>query len=167
LTYVFVDAATKDSVFIGDAQKGYEIAVYDLDGKLFRKIRKDYKPLKVPDEIKKNYEKPFSNPVVEEYRKKTVFPDRMPPFRYLFTDDEGRLYVMTWERNKDLREYMYDVFNPQGVFICRTSLGNYYVEGSLKREYESLVIARAGRLYSLIVKESGYKELVVNRMVWK
>ena len=60
----------------------------------------------------------------------------MPPFRFLFTDDEGRLYVMTWEKNKDLKEYMYDVFNPQGVFICRTSLGNYYTQGLLKREYE-------------------------------
>jgi outer membrane protein assembly factor BamB len=167
LTYVFVTAATKDSIFIGDAQKGYEICVYNLDGELIRKIRKEYKPLKVPNEIKKNYEKPASHPVIEEYRKKTVFPDRMPPFRYLFADDEGRLYVMTWEKSQNRKKYMYDIFNPQGVFICRTSLGNYYVQGSFKREYESLVIAREDRLYCLVEKESGFKELVVYRMTWK
>jgi hypothetical protein len=167
LTYVFVAAATRDSVFIGDAQKDYEICVYNPDGQLIRKIRKEYKPLKVPGEIKKNYGKPASNPIIEEYRKKTVFPDRMPPFRYLFADDEGRLYVMTWEKGKNPREYMYDIFNPQGAFICRTSLGNYYVQGSFNREYESLVIAKKGHLYCLIEKESGYKELVVYRMMWK
>jgi hypothetical protein len=167
LTYVFEAAATKNSIFVGDAQKGYEIDVYDLEGHLIRKIRKDFKRLKVPDEIKKNYEKPSPIPSVERTRKKTVFPDWLPPFRYLFVDDKDRLYVMTWEKKIDSREYIYDVFNPQGVFICRTSLGNYHVQGPLKREYESPVIARGGHLYTLIVKENGYKELVVYRMIWK
>jgi len=167
LTYIFVSAATKDAVFIGDAQKGYEIEVFDVNGKLFRKIRKKSKPLKIPDEIKERYAKPVDNPAAEEIRKKAVFPDRMPPFRYLFTDDEGRLYVMTWEKSKDPKEYMYDIFNAQGAFICRTSLGNYYIEGPFKREWETRVVARGGYLYSLFEKESGYKELVVHKMVWK
>jgi len=167
MTYVFVATATRDRIFVGDALKGYEICVYDLNGTLIRKIRKGFKALKVPNDIKRNYEKPLSNPYAEAIRKKTVFPDHMPPFRYFFTDDEGRLYVMTWEKSKVQGEYVYDIYNSQGLFVGRTSLRNYNNEGPFSREVEMSVKVRNGRLYELTAQESGYRELVVYKMVWK
>jgi outer membrane protein assembly factor BamB len=164
---VLVSAASRESVFVANAEKGYEISVYHLDGKLARKIRKEYGPLKVPDEIKKNYGTPASNPRIEDLRKRTVLPDRLPPFRSLFADDEGRIYVMTWEKGKNPREYMHDIFNPRGLFMARTSLDNYTVQGPFKREYETLAIAKKGRLYCLHEKESGFKELLVYKMNWQ
>jgi hypothetical protein len=164
---VLAFASSKDSVFVANAEKGYEILVYDHAGKLVRKIRKGYKPLRVPDSIKANYERPAANPRIEDLRKRTILPDRLPPFRNIFADDEGRLYVMTWEKSQDPREYMYDIFNPKGVFVARTSLDNYYISGSFKREYETNPTAKNGRLYCLREKESGFKELVVYRMIWK
>jgi hypothetical protein len=164
---VLVSAASKDSVFVANAEKGYEIQVYNFAGKLVRKIRKEYRPVRLPESIKANYAKPAANPRTEDLRKRTVLPDRMPPFRYLFADDEGRLYVMTWEKSRNPREYMYDVFNRQGVFIARTSLDNYTVQGPFKREYETLAMAKDGRLYCLHEKDSGFTELVVCKMSWQ
>lgn len=59
---------------------------------------------------------------------------------------------------------MYDVFNPDGVFIDRISLGNLVFESYWNIQY---VTARNNRLYYLKKKESGYKELVIYRMKWE
>ena len=84
-----------------------------------------------------------------------------PPFRYLFTDDEGRIFVLTYEEGVNPGEYMYDIFNSQGVFIGRTSLGN------VGRAYPLTARAKKNRLYYLQEKESGYIELVVCKIRWQ
>jgi hypothetical protein len=50
-----------------------------------------------------------------------------------------------------------------GVEVINNHLESY----KLKGESTSLMIARGGRLYSLIKNKNGYKELVVYRMTWK
>lgn len=59
---------------------------------------------------------------------------------------------------------MYDVFNPDDVFIDRISLGNLVFESYWNIQY---VTARNNRIYCLKRKESGYKELVIYRMKWE
>ncbi len=147
----------------------YELNLHDENGNLMRKIRRDYDRTKISEEnLKKTAPRFYPDRALpSSFRIPSHWPEHYPVLADLLRDDEGRLYVMTWEKGKNPREYMYDIFNPQGVFICRTSLGNYYVQGSFNREYESLVIAKNGHFYCLIEKESGYKELVVYRMTWK
>lgn len=73
---------------------------------------------------------------------------------------------MTYEKGKDSKEYIYDIFNPDGIFIGRTSLGNY---GRLieQAEIPLLTLTKKNRLYCLREKESGYKELAVYKMEWE
>ena len=124
-----IDRASKDKIYIGNSERGYEIRVYDLEGNLLRD----------------NY----------------YFTKNWPPFRYLFTDDEGRIFVLTYEEGVNSREYMNDIFNSEGVFIGRVSLGN------VGRFYPLTVRVKKNRLYCLREKESGYKELVVYKMNWE
>ena len=102
----------------------------------------------------------------ELVKDKLIVPDKMPPFHYFFLDDEGRLYVKTYEQGNDRHEFIHDVFNADGVFITRVSLPGFgswmYPGRDLNRAK-----ARNNRFYCIREKESGYKELIVNKMFWK
>jgi len=140
--------------------------MYDLVGKLLRKIRKEYNPVKVPQELKEQMLKRFERPALESIRKKIYFPDFFPPFQYYFMDDKGRLFVMTYEKGTNPREFLYDIFNPEGIFIGRTKLSNYGNFLLTQRKSPFYVVAKNNRLYYVREKESGYMELVVYKMQW-
>ena len=161
--YCFLAKAKKDRIYIGNEQRGYEILVYDLDGNLIRKIRRDYKALAYPEEFKKEAEAYFlENP---RLKKSFYITKVMPPFNSFFIDDEERLYVMTYEKGNKEGEYTHDIFNSDGVFIGRKSMKNY---GRLNYTLQALrAIAKNNRLYCLQEKESGYQELVVYKMRWE
>jgi hypothetical protein len=157
--------ATRENIYIGKRSPSYEIWVYSSEGNLKRKIKKDYEPVKISDEYKKER---ISQS--EEMKKKglppppgySYLPEYWPAFHELFASDTERLFVMTYEKSKNPREFVYDIFNPDGVFIGKTSLGNYrgmYSPFPVKVKNE--------RLYSLREKESGYNELVVYKMRWE
>ena len=99
-------------------------------------------------------------------KKRVYFPDYMPPFQYYFLDNEGRLYVKTYEKGNNKDEYVHDIFNSDGIFITKRSIGGYgrilYPFGDLRRTK-----AKNNRLYCLREKESGYRELVVYKMIWE
>lgn len=93
---------------------------------------------------------------------KLYFLEYWPAFYELFASENGWLFVMTYERNKNPREFVYDIFNPEGIFVGKISLDNY------ERMYNPLPAkAKSNRFYCLREKESGYKELVVNKMRWE
>jgi hypothetical protein len=161
---VLISSVSNNRIFIGYGKRGYEIWVFDLDGNLMRKIRKDYQPVEIPDEVKKENIKATKDPQSVIYGKKINFSEHWPPFQYLFTDDEGRLFVMTYEEGESPGEFMYDVFNPDGIFINRISLGNLVFESFWNIQY---VTAKKNLLYCLRRKDSGYRELIVYRMIWQ
>ena len=150
---------SKDRIYIGNPERGYEIRVYDLDGNLLQKIRKEHEAVEVSEEFKKAYFERF--PKNFSGRDNYYFTENWPPFRYLFTDNGGRLFIMTYEEGINPGEYMYDIFNSDGAYIGRTSLGN------VGRSFPFTVRAKNGYLYCIQEKESGYKELVVYKMNWE
>lgn len=161
---VLISSVSNSKIYIGYGKRGYEIWVFDLDGNLLRKIRKKYQPVEIPEEVKEENKKATGDPKYIIYGKKIRFSKHWPPFQYLFTDDEGRLFVMTYEEGEYPGEYMYDVFNSDGIFIDRISLGNLVFESRWNIQY---VTARKSRLYCLKKKDSGYRELVVYKMKWE
>ena len=68
---------------------------------------------------------------------------------------------MTREAGWNAGEFLYDIFNAQGAFIGRTSLGNS------DPFYPRTALAKRGLMYSLNEKPNGYKELNVFRMSWE
>jgi hypothetical protein len=158
---VFICEVKDGMIYLGHENRGYEILIYDLDGNLLKKIRKKYKPVDIPDEFRENLLVNFGR-----LKDKLIIPDKMPPFHYFFLDDERRLYVKTYEKGENKDEYMHDVFNSDGIFIARKSMAGYgrwmYPGTSLNRAK-----AKNQRLYCIQEKESGYKELVVYKMMWE
>ena len=149
-------------IFVANEARGYEIWVFDLDGNLVRKIRKEYRPVRVTEEIKQAILGPG-------YRRSGVsqdkyFPDPLPPLNQFFADDEGRIFVMTYEPGPQPGEYLWDIFDPDGVFVGRKALDLVWATLYLGPRYTFI---KKGHLYCHHEKDSGFHELAVYRMTWK
>ena len=79
----------------------------------------------------------------------------------LFTDEEDRIFVMTYEKGASSNEWIFDIFTPEGVFFGRVPIK------SRIDSREIAIRAKRSRIYSICEKESGYKELVVYKMRWE
>jgi len=151
-----------DRIIIANEARGYELWVYDLDGNLIKKIRKEYRPVRVTEVIKEailgpDYRRPGTSQA-------GYFLDPLPPMNQFFTDNEGRVFVMTYEPGARLEEYLWDIFDPDGVFIGRMSLNIEWAGLYVGPRYTFI---KNGRLYCHRVKESGYHELIVYKVTWK
>ena len=151
---------TEDKIFIGNDNRGYEIWVFDLDGNLQRKIRKSYEKFPVPKEFIEERMQALPEPM----RKMTTFPESFPPFQSFFIDDLGGLYVMTYEKGEASGEYIFDIFNAEGIFVGRKSLKVFF---SFTKEGFLWATVKQNLLYCKNEKESGFKELVVYKMSWE
>jgi hypothetical protein len=159
--FTFQGKASRNRIYVGNSERGYEILVFDLEGRPVRKIRKEFSPVPVTDEYKKKYLKDYLE-YMPEYAKKIYFPDNWHPFHALFPDDEGRLFVMTYEPGERPGSFIFDIFSKDGAFVARTSFAAIHGEGGFL-----LACVRGNRLYAVQEKASGFKQLDVYRMIWK
>jgi len=155
---VFTWRKSREYIFIGNEDRGYEIWMFNLEGNLLRKINKEFVPVKVqiPEEKKKEFIGLWGPDV------RVWFSEYWPPFSSFFPDDEGRLFVQTFEQGISPKEYLYDIFSPEGAFIGTKSL-NILPSNA----YQVYAVARKHRLYCVQEKEGGYKELAVYKMFWE
>ena len=154
---LFCWSASRDNIFVAKEGREYEIWVYDFNGKLIRKIKKEYKQIPVSEDYKKKLLKQFP----DNLRNRIYFPEFHPPFQSLVAGDDGTLLVPTFEEGNIPGEFMFDIFNEDGVFIGRKSLNIWIWGGHL------WVRIRANKLYCLKEKETGYKALFVYNMKWE
>ncbi len=92
-----------------------------------------------------------------ERRSRYVVPDQYPPFSTFIGDPEGRIYVRTYERDKD-RKIIYDVFDPEGRFFTRFSLP----------EDEIMFAVLKDKMYIMIQEDEEGRPLVKRyAMAWK
>ncbi|MGD9346538.1 MAG: 6-bladed beta-propeller [Candidatus Aminicenantes bacterium] len=150
-------ATSNDRVYTMNEGRGYEVHVHDLEGNLVRKIRKGYTPVKVSEDEKKRALERLN----EFQRQYTYFPENYPPCRSLFSDDQGRLFVVTYEPGVNPGENMVDVFNAEGAFFGRVSWN------ILQSNTPIAAFIKSQRLYCLREKPSGYKQFVVEKIDWK
>jgi hypothetical protein len=154
-----VYAASRDFIYVGNPDREYDIWVFDPEGSLVRKIRKEYKPVRIPSEYQESVLSRY--PEGSAMRQKIVFRTHWVPFRYFIADDEGRLYAMTYEDGENTGEAVYDVFNPGGIFLTRAVIAN---KGA-SRPLPARILG--GRLYCVAEKENGHKTLVVSSTLWE
>jgi hypothetical protein len=162
LAPVFMWRVSAGHIYIANEERGYKILDYDREGNLRRKIRKTYRPVEVTEEIKKARLGPgYKQPGISHDR---YFPNPLPPLSSFFVDDEGRLFVMTYEAGHNPGEYLYDIFNADGIFIGRKSLNAGHAQFFPQINYAKI---KKGYLYCYREKESGFKVLMVQRIIWK
>jgi hypothetical protein len=160
-SHVFQWSLSKEHLFIANEHRGYEIPVFDFDGNLIRKIQKEYHPVAIPSEVKVRFKKVYTR-----FADKIYFPKNYDPFQGIFTDDQGRLFVATYEQGENPGEYIHDIFNAEGVFIGRKSLNHF---ATAKDSAPSALEAKLknNRLYCLQMDDMGYMRIAVSEIRWK
>ena len=112
------DIINADQVVTGYAEDGYILKIFDADGKLTRKIEKDYTPIEISrkDLEKRKGELPM------KMRENIFVPKYFPPFVALKADDEGRIWVVTSKKTADGEKRYIDVFDSEGKYILEVAL---------------------------------------------
>ena len=154
---LFFWSVSKENIFVANEERGYEVWIYDSTGNLKRKIRKEYKPRSMAQDLTNLLSSKFP----ENMRSALSFPEFLSPIQSVVAGDDGTLLVSTYDEGAGPGEFMFDVFNEDGAFIGRKSLNSYSWEGHMWMRI------RENKLYSLEVKESGFKELAVYKMIWE
>ncbi len=162
-TYVFSWSLAEGKLYIANEESGYEIWIFDLNGNLLRKVKKEYRNVPTEDYLKDLAKEEFK---ADPQGEKIAVPKKMPPIQSFFTDDEGRVYVMTYEKGKNTGEYMTDIFGPDGAFIGRKSL--YRIKAMITPSpLYAYIRVKKDELFCVREKKRGYKELVVYKMLWQ
>jgi hypothetical protein len=135
----------------------YEIVVVSPEGKTIRKIVKDYDPVTITEEEKQELIKAQfgDRELPPEY--KLEFPESYFPYYYFVCGDEGRIYVRTYERDKE-GNIRYDVFSPEGRYIAK-----FYFP-----ELDLIYLVRKNKIYSIIWEDDrGIPVVKRYSRIWK
>ncbi|MFC2141763.1 6-bladed beta-propeller [Acidobacteriota bacterium] len=154
-------SVSRDHIYVANEARGYEIWVHDSNGKLIRKIQKEFTQIPVSEDFKNKTMEQFPEGMREQMSKMVYFPEFHPPIQNLVAGDDGLLLVSTFEEGEKPEEFMFDIINEEDVFIGRKSLKIWIWEAHLWAKI------KANKLYCLEVKGSGFRELVVYNMIWE
>ena len=149
---VFCWSASSNHIFVFNEGKGSDIWVYDTSGKIVRKIRKQINNIPVTENDKAE----MLRSMPEQMRSLAYFPKFYSPVRGLVAGEDGTLLVSTYEKSDRQGEFMFDIYNPAGVFVDRKSIGAVVWENHLWAHLSK------DKLYCLKEKESGFRELIVS-----
>jgi hypothetical protein len=127
----------------------YEFYIFDPSGKPLKKIIKNYDPVKITDEEKRERLKGMEQPENKET------PEFYPAYRKFTVDDENRIFVQTWERPKKGKGYCHDVFDLEGRYI-----------GKVAFEF-SPQIWKLGKFYTIEEDEDGFQCVRRYKASWK
>jgi hypothetical protein len=151
-TYLFEPLKTSETVWMITSE--YKINVIDSEGKLIRRIVKDYNPVKITAADREKYL------MAEPQDQKYEFPQSYPPANWvngLIIDDAGWIYLRTYEKDDQGRIY-HDVFDQDGRFVGRLCIP----------ESERASVIMKNKIYCLISEsEEGIPLVKRYRMIWK
>jgi hypothetical protein len=134
----------KDDRIVWGDRANYEIHFISSEGHHLKTITKDYKAREMTEEDEKRLLDEWfdGNPPPPGYT--FEFPKYFPAFHNFVCDEEGNLFVQTWEETEDGIGVNFDLFNTEGKYLARMplKLRNY----TLKK----------GKLYTIEEDEDGY-----------
>jgi hypothetical protein len=133
----------------------YDICVYDPEGKLIRRITRDYDPVKISEEEKEKY--------LQQLRDLQLPPDiiskiniagaRSALWRFI-VDEDSRIFVENWEKTKDDNRPIFDIFDSAGKYIAKIPIKG--VPALFKKN----------KLYNIEEDEEGYQYVKRYKVSW-
>jgi hypothetical protein len=137
-----------DNIIYGYPEK-YEIQVFNPEGEVIKKITREYEAVEVAEDEKEERMKDAPTGI------KFIFSKYHSAFQRFVVDDEGRIAVMTWEKAKGKKNYVHDIFDPQGRFLTKVALPTRPI--ALKKN----------KLYTIEEDPEGYQIIKRYQVNWK
>jgi hypothetical protein len=112
---------TRDENLVWLNSLNYELTIMNREGKTLRRIIKDCDPVKITEAHEKRLiQQTWGDRGIRPGYKFDI-PKHFPPARSFYVDDEGRIYVRTYDYiNKEGNQLdRYDVFDPEGRYIAK------------------------------------------------
>lgn len=110
----------KNDTVVWALNKKYELMFINQKDELYMRVEKKYSRIKLRqkniDVIKRNQR--------EDVSRTHIIPEFYPPISSIYSDDEGKIYVRTYEVDLENRGY-YDVFTSEGKYISKVTLKNF------------------------------------------
>ena len=155
----FVWEATAERIYTVSEDRGYEVLVYDHKGNLMNKIIGKPRRIKVTEEIKRS----VLGPAYGKSGQDSYFPNPLPPVNHFFTDDEGHVFVMTYEKDRKSGFYLYDIFNRKGAYLGSQGIqtiwaGVYFANMG--------IVAKKRKLYCWREDQDGDWEFIIQKISW-
>lgn len=156
----FMWRITKDRVIVINEERNYEVWVFDFNGALVRKIRKDYLPQHADSFIRKAI---LGSNYFDSQKEQGYIPSPLPCMRFFISDELGRLFIMTYQRGRGPKSFVYDIFDKNGELIGKINFdfkwsGQYF---GLKK-----FLIKNGRFYFYEEDEEGYLTMKINKIMW-
>lgn len=129
-------------------QKEYKLKVFSPDGNLVKMIAKEYKPVKI---TKEEIDERMTSIQTD---RKVYIPQYRPAFRRFSIDENGRIFIMTWERAEGNDWYYHDIFDSSGRYIAKIPLRGYPR------------IWKKGKFYTIEEDEEGYQYVKRYKVTW-
>jgi hypothetical protein len=123
----------------------YEFQIMDSEGKIFRKILKEYDPIEISEREKEKRGLAGEKNV----------PKYFPAFQDFSMDEEGRIFAQTFERQADGNKFFYDVFDPEGKYVAKVPLN------ALPQYWKK------GKMYTIEEDVQGYQYIKRYKVAWK
>jgi hypothetical protein len=167
LAYYPIVAVSPTAFFVNWGPEGREIAVFDLDGRMKRLIRAEFPSLPMPSGYRKATLDQIPQNLGKDIRDLFLTMETFPPFQSFVADDNGRLFVVGFDKEPVSGTNISDVFSPDGVRLMRTGLGFQDLLRDLWEMVSRDVVLKNNRFYGVHEKPSGFKEVVVYSMLWR
>lgn len=147
---------TDDSLIWANISE-YILYVVNPEGKLFKKIIKEYSKIKISEKEKEVILKERFGDEQLPPGIKIAFPKHYPPIYYFLGDNKGRIYVRTYEQGSQ-GKIKWDVFDEEGRYI----LSFFHSEEDL------LFVIKNNKAYSMISEseEEGIPIVKRYKMIW-
>ena len=145
-----------DKVLYGDS-KEYRLFLWSADDQTVKMITKTFqRPREITEKDKEQYRKKYADSLKKGV--KITFRARWPAFSGLFVDDEGRIFVRTYERTREgLDSFYYDVFNKEGVYEAKVTIPVTLDNNSVWKN---------GKLYTIETDTKGMPLIKRYRITW-
>lgn len=146
---------TEDGSVIWGVNTRYELQVINPDGKVTKKIIKDYDPVSITKKYKEKWIKDTFGEEGPMSGTKIVWGKHHLAFRDMRLDDEGKIFVQTYEKIGERSGGYYDIFDSEGRYIAKVFL-----------EVEPLVWKK-NKMYTIYEDEDGYRFVKRFSVAWE
>jgi hypothetical protein len=141
-----------DNTIVEGYAESYDFNIYNPNGTKVLHICKSYHPVEVTSAERDAY---TDSNLASFRNRKYNFSRFHSAYNWLMSDEDGKIYVRTWERTADGKLALFDIFNNEGIFLGKVA----WPSGAL--------IIRKGKLYTSEKDSGGYPIIKRYKLSWK
>lgn len=133
----------------------YELRILDGDGRVIRRIIRDYVPVGITGEEKNAWVQFAFGDTGVPASVKLNWPRYHNAFQFLSLDDKDRMFIQTYEKTTNGKGTFCDIFDPGGKFMAKIAL-----KGTPR-------VVKNNKIYTIEEDEQGYQVVKRYKISWK